>query len=66
MEDMVANLGDELACKNLLILELKCTVEEEKKYTELTCKEKLTLEADLAISDQVVENLKHELQVKGG
>ena len=25
----------------------------------------MTLEADLAVSDQVVENLKYELQVKG-
>ena len=62
---MLANLGDELAHKNLLILELKHTVEEEKKNLELICKEKLTLEVDLAVSDRVLENLKHELQVKG-
>ena len=62
---MVAKLGDELARKNLLIFELKHTIEEEKKNSELIRKEKLTLEGDLAVSDQVVENLKHELQVKG-
>ena len=28
LEEMVANLGDELARKNLLIFELKCTIEE--------------------------------------
>ena len=61
----MANLGDELARKNLLIFELKRTVEEEKKNSEFIRKEKLTLETDLAVFDQVVENLKHELQVKG-
>ena len=66
LEEMVANLGDELANKNLLILEMKRTVEEEKKNSELIHKDKLTLEADLDVSDQVVENIKHELQVKEG
>ena len=51
--------------KNMLIFELKHTAEEEKKNSELIHKEKLTLEADLAVSDQVVDNLKHELQVRG-
>ena len=61
----MANLGDELTRKNMLIFELKRTVEEEKKNSEFIRKEKLTLETDLAIFDQVVENLEHELQVKG-
>jgi hypothetical protein len=65
LEEKVANLGDELAHKNLIIFELKRTVEEEKKNLELICKEKLILETDLAVSDQVVENLEHELQVMG-
>jgi hypothetical protein len=65
LEKKVANLGDELAHKNLMIFELKRTMEEEKKNSELIHKEKLILEADLAISDQVVENLEHELQVMG-
>ena len=65
LEEKVANLGDELARKNLMIFELKRTVEEEKKNSELIRKEKLILESDLAVFDQVVENLEHELQVKG-
>ena len=65
LEETVANLGDELAHKNLLILELKRTVEVEKKNAEFICKEKLTLETDLAILDQVVEILEHELKVQG-
>jgi hypothetical protein len=65
LEKMVANLGDELASKNLLIFELKRIVEEENKKSEFILKEKLTLETDLAKFDQVVGNLKHELQVKG-
>jgi hypothetical protein len=48
-----------------MIFELKHTVEEEKKNSELICKEKLILEIDLAVFDQVVENLKYELQVMG-
>ena len=65
LEETVANLGDELACKNLLILELKRTVEVEKKNAEFIRKEKLTFETDLAVLDQVVENLEHELKVQG-
>jgi len=72
LEEMVANLGVELSRKNLLICDLKRTVEKEKKNSELVRKEKLTLETDLAIFDQVVEDLKQdkarviqELQVKG-
>ena len=61
LEEKVANLGDELARKNLMIFELKRTMEEEKKNSELIRKEKLILETDLAIFDQVVENLEHEL-----
>ena len=34
LEEMVANLGDELARKNLLILELKHTVEEEFRASQ--------------------------------
>jgi hypothetical protein len=65
LEEKVANLGDELAHKNLMIFKLKHTVEEEKKNSELIRKEKLILETDLAVFDQVVENLEHELQVMG-
>ena len=65
LEEMVANLGDELARKNLLILELKRTIEEEKKNAEFIRKEKLIIETDIAVFDQMVENLEHELQVKG-
>ena len=65
LEEKVANLGDELARKNLMIFELKHTVEEENKNSELIRKEKLILESDLAVFDQVVENLEYELQVKG-
>jgi hypothetical protein len=61
----VANLGDELARKNLMIFELKRTVEEENKNSELIRKEKLILKTNLAVFDQVVENLEHELQVMG-
>ena len=57
LEEMVAKLGDELARKNLLIFELKHTVEEQKKNSELICKEKLTLGADLAIFDQMWKDL---------
>jgi chromosome segregation ATPase len=63
LEEKVANLADELAHKNLMIFELKHTVEEEKKNSELIRKEKLILETDLAVFDQVVENLERELQV---
>jgi hypothetical protein len=48
-----------------MIFELKHTVEEEKKNSELIRKEKLILETDLAVFDHVVENLEHELQVMG-
>ena len=48
-EEKVANLRDELARKNLMIFELKCTLEEEKKNSELIRKEKLILETDLAV-----------------
>jgi hypothetical protein len=65
LEEKVANLGDELALKNVMTFELKRAVEEEKKNLELIRKEKLILETDLAIFDQVVENLVHELQVMG-
>jgi hypothetical protein len=65
LEKKVANLSDELARKNLMIFELKRTVEEEKKNSELIRKEKLTIETDLVVSDQVVANLEHELQVMG-
>ncbi|KAK1607554.1 hypothetical protein QYE76_031227 [Lolium multiflorum] len=65
LEEKVANLGDELARKNLMIFELKRIVEEEKKNSELIRKEKLRVETDLAVFDQVVENLEHELQVMG-
>ena len=65
LEETVANLGEELALKNLLIFELKRTVEEEKKNSEFIRGEKLTLETDLAVLDQVVENLEHELKVQG-
>jgi predicted nucleic acid-binding Zn-ribbon protein len=60
LEEMVANLGVELASRNLLISELKRTVEEEKKNSELIRKEKWTLETDLAILDHVVEDLKQD------
>jgi hypothetical protein len=40
----------------MMIFELKRTVEEEKKNSELIRKEKLILETDLAVFDQVVEN----------
>ncbi|KAK1603182.1 hypothetical protein QYE76_016552 [Lolium multiflorum] len=63
LEEKVANLGDELARKNLMIFELKRIVEEEKKNSELIRKEKLRVETDLAVFDQVVENLEHELKV---
>ncbi|KAK1680455.1 hypothetical protein QYE76_041303 [Lolium multiflorum] len=65
LEEKVANLGDELARKNLMIFELKRIVEEEKKNSELIHKEKLRVETDLAVFDQVVENLEHELKVMG-
>ncbi|KAK1685062.1 hypothetical protein QYE76_045910 [Lolium multiflorum] len=65
LEEKVANLGDELTRKNLMIFELKRTMEEEKKNSELIRKEKLRVETDLAVFDQVVENLEHELQVMG-
>jgi hypothetical protein len=65
LEEKVANLGDELAHKNLMIFELKRTVEEENKISELIRTEKLILETDLVVFDQVVENLEHELQVMG-
>ncbi|KAK1685058.1 hypothetical protein QYE76_045906 [Lolium multiflorum] len=65
LDEKVANLGDELARKNPMIFELKRTVEEEKKNSELIRKEKLRVETDLAVFDQVVENLEHELQVMG-
>ena len=65
LEETVANLGEELARKNLMIFELKRTVEEEKKNSEFIRREKLTLETDLAVLDQVVENLEHELKVQG-
>jgi hypothetical protein len=55
LEEKVANLGDELARKNLIIFELKRTVEEEKKNSELIRKENLILEKDLVVSNQVVE-----------
>ena len=61
----MANLGDELARKNLMIFELKRIVDEEKKNSELIRKEKLRVETDLAVFDQVVENLEHELKVMG-
>jgi hypothetical protein len=48
-----------------MIFELKRTVEEEKKNSELIRKEKLILETDFAVFDQVVENLEHKLQVMG-
>ena len=35
LEEKVANLGDELAHKNLMIFELKRTMEEEKKNQSL-------------------------------
>jgi hypothetical protein len=54
LKEKVANLGDELPRKNLMIFELKRTVEEEKKNSELIHKEKLILETDLAVFDQVV------------
>jgi predicted nucleic acid-binding Zn-ribbon protein len=60
LEEMVANLGVELGSRNLLISELKRTVEEEKKNSELIRKEKWTLETDLAILDHVVEDLKQD------
>jgi hypothetical protein len=65
LEEKMANLDDELAHKNLMIFELKHTVEEENKNSELIRKGKLILETDLAVSDQVVENLEHKLQVMG-
>ncbi|KAK1619274.1 hypothetical protein QYE76_024791 [Lolium multiflorum] len=65
LEEKVANLGDELARKNLMIFELKRIVEEEKKNSELIRKEKLRVETDLAVFDQVVENLEHKLKVMG-
>ncbi|KAK1615294.1 hypothetical protein QYE76_020811 [Lolium multiflorum] len=65
LEEKVANLGDELARKNPMIFELKRIVEEEKKNSELIRKEKLRVETDLAVFDQVVENLEHELKVMG-
>jgi hypothetical protein len=37
LEEKAGNLGDELARKNLMIFELKHTVEEEKKNSELIC-----------------------------
>ena len=65
LEERVANLGEELARKNLMIFKLKRSVEEENKNSEFICREKLTLETDLAVLDQVVENLQHELKVQG-
>ena len=65
LEEKVVNLSDELAHKNLLIFELERTLDEEKKNSEIIRKEKLTLETDLAVLDQVVENLEHELKVQG-
>jgi hypothetical protein len=44
---------------------VKCTAEEEKNNSEFIRKEKLTLKTNLTVFDQVVENLKHELRVKG-
>ena len=64
LEETVANLGEELAHKNLMIFEMKRTVEEEKKNSEFIRREKLTLETDLAVLDQVVENLEHELKCR--
>ena len=52
MEEKVANLGDELARKNLMIFELKHIVEEEKKNSELIRKQKLRVETDLAVFDK--------------
>ena len=68
LEEMVANLGVELTRKNLLVSELKRTVEEEKKNLEIIRKEKWTLETDLAVFDQLVEDQARvilELKVKG-
>lgn len=67
LREMVANLGVELASKNQLIYDLKRVVEEEKKNSELVRKEKWALETDLAVIDQVVEDLKQEnATAKGG
>lgn len=58
LEEVVANLGVELASKNRLIVELKRTIAEERR---IACNDKLKLETDLAIFDHVVE----ELQMDG-
>jgi hypothetical protein len=64
LEDMVANLGVELAHKNQLICDLKHTVEEEKKNPEIIHKEKLTLDTDLAACDQVIQDLQVMVEEK--
>jgi hypothetical protein len=61
LEELVANVGVELACNNLLICELKHVVKEEKKNSNIIRKENLTLQTDLAICVQII----HELQMKG-
>ena len=58
LEEVVANLGVELASKNRLIVELKRTIAEERRIAR---NDKLKLETDLAIFDHVVE----ELQMDG-
>ena len=67
LQEMVANLGVELANKNQLIFCLKRAVKEEKKNSELVRKKKWALETDLAEIDQVVKDLKQEnAREKGG
>lgn len=67
LQEMVASLGGELASKNRLIYDLKRSFEEEKKNAEHVRKEKLALESELAVIDQVVEDLKQEnARAKGG
>jgi hypothetical protein len=58
LEEVVANLGVELASKNRLIVELKRIIAEERRIAR---NDKLKLETDLAIFDHVVE----ELQMDG-
>ena len=67
LQEMVASLGGELASKNRLIYDLKRSFEEEKKNAKHVRKEKLALESELDVIDQVVEDLKQEnARAKGG
>jgi hypothetical protein len=62
LEEMLANLGVELALKNMFIYELKRTTEEENK--KLIRKEKLKFETNLAVCAQVIQELQAKKREK--